>query len=112
MTAPSNPQPKNIVKVSDSDLRDIFTTSGLEEQVQSGVLVTAGTKSHHFFRRKMGMPACTQSQMVWYKDRRGVVSVGVHLYLKPNGVLVASGKPDPKFLRVGNKIYKQIGRKK
>lgn len=42
-----------------------------------------------------GMPWGTRSQMVVYTDAYDVVAI-VHRYLKPDGMLGAHGKPDPK----------------
>lgn len=51
------------------------------------------------------IPKCSRSQMVSYFDSQGQEVVKVHRYLKRDGTLGASGKPDPKWLLHGNILY-------
>lgn len=50
-------------------------------------------------------PRCTRSQMIRYIDRSGQWAVEVHQYLRQNGTLGASGKADPKRLRMGKTVF-------
>lgn len=54
---------------------------------------------------KLGFPPGTLSQIVAYQDSGGHTIAKVHQYLKPDGSLAASGKPDPKTLLVGGILY-------
>ncbi len=52
-----------------------------------------------------GEPPGTRSQLIRYLDQKGSWVVEVHQYLRPDGTLGASGRPDPKRLRLGGIIY-------
>jgi hypothetical protein len=54
---------------------------------------------------RSGQTATTRSRRVEYVDRGGRMVATVHEYVKADGSLAASGKPDPKKLRIGNTIY-------
>ena len=54
---------------------------------------------------RKGEPPGTKSQLIRYVDRAGQSVVLVHQYLRPNGTLGASGRPDPKRLRLGKVLY-------
>jgi len=53
----------------------------------------------------VGEPVCTRSQIAVYLDQYGEKSAIVHQYLRPDGALGASGRPDPKWLLVGGLVY-------
>ena len=44
-------------------------------------------------------PLGTLSQVIEYYDAAGQMQVMVHQYLRPDGSIGASGRPDPKWLR-------------
>ncbi len=50
-------------------------------------------------------PICTRSQYIIYVNNKGQKVAGVHQYLRPNGKLGASGRPDPKELFVNGILY-------
>jgi len=53
----------------------------------------------------VGQPPGTRSQIVRYFRRSDDLMVAiVHQYLRPDGTLGASGLPDPKWLRDGDRI--------
>jgi len=56
-------------------------------------------------KRKYPEPRGTRSQTIRYADSNGQWVAVVHQYLRPDGTLGATGKPDPKRLRVGNTIF-------
>jgi hypothetical protein len=51
-------------------------------------------------------PFCTESQIVSYVDRQGNEVARVHQYLRTDGTIGASGKPDPKRLLEGGILYR------
>lgn len=55
--------------------------------------------------RALAEPHCTRSLYVEYHDANGGLVAGAHMYVRPDGQLGASGKPDPKFLRLGDTIF-------
>ncbi|HLK41649.1 MAG TPA: hypothetical protein VKU41_33100 [Polyangiaceae bacterium] len=50
-------------------------------------------------------PDCTRSLIVVYLDSRKRFVARAHLYVRPDQHIGASGRPDPKELRRGDKIY-------
>ena len=52
------------------------------------------------------MTYCSRSQTVRYVDDDGASIAVVHQIQEPNGSLGASGKPDPKFLRLETEVLK------
>jgi hypothetical protein len=50
-------------------------------------------------------PPGTRSQVVEYFDRHGTRIAVVHQYVRPDGSLGASGKPDPKYLLHEGTLY-------
>lgn len=50
-------------------------------------------------------PPGTRSQTIRYFDQNGQWVVLVHRYLRPDGLIGASGKADPLKLRIDNTIY-------
>ncbi len=50
-------------------------------------------------------PPGTRSQMVRYLDANGFEVARVHQYLRPNGKLGGSGRPNPKRLVVNGIVY-------
>ena len=53
---------------------------------------------------RTGNPWCTRAQMIRYLGQDGRWLVEVFQYRRPDGSLGASGKPDPKRLRVEDAI--------
>jgi len=61
-------------------------------------------KERHLDPAKSFEPACTRTQMVSYLVE-GCEVARAHRYLRPDGTLGASGKPDPKLVFDGERIY-------
>jgi hypothetical protein len=57
-------------------------------------------------RPDANQPAGTLSQVVIYLDADGFEIARVHQYLRPDGTLGASGRPDPKRLFRDGVIYR------
>lgn len=51
-------------------------------------------------------PYCTRSQMISYVAPDGKEVARVHQYLRPDGTIGASGRPDPKRLLEGGILYR------
>jgi hypothetical protein len=97
--------PSTIVRMSAPELRRLFNEAGYWEQVNTGLLREVAMKERHPSPEPSGEPACTRSQMISYRDRAGHEVARVHQYLRPDGTLGGSGKPDPKRLCHGGAIY-------
>lgn len=52
-----------------------------------------------------GEPICTRSQIIAYRDDQGHQIARVHQYLRQDGSLGASGKPDPQVVLHDDAIY-------
>jgi hypothetical protein len=94
-----------IVYVSKSELRPKFNDGGLRQLIESGALRAKRLSNRDLKGPNPWQgPICTHSQYVRCLDSHGRLIVEIHRYLGPNGTLGASGKPDPKRLREGNRI--------
>ena len=92
-------------EVSATDLRDRFRNGRYLERVAKGELQTRLVREGHPAPKKSGQPHCTRSQVVAYQLPSGKRIAMVHQYLRPDGRLGASGKPDPKWLLKDGVIY-------
>ena len=93
------------VEVSPAELRAMFDADRIENRHAIGELSIIVLKSHDA-RPELHMPPGTLSQLVAYVDGAGNHLAVAHRYLKPDGTLAASGRPDPKVLRRGNTLYR------
>src|SRR5262245_43653793 len=93
------------VEVSPTQLRTMFQEDRIEARAAAGELAVAVRKSHAA-RAQLNMAPGTLSQLIAYVDSNGNDVAIAHRYLKPDGTLAASGRPDPKVLRRGDTLYK------
>jgi hypothetical protein len=97
--------PYPIEWVSKEYIRKIFNRQKIYEQGLSGDLQVELRKQSHLKNPPKGEPYCTHSQYLIYKTLSGQYVAGVHQYLRPDGTIGASGKPDPNRIVFNNKIY-------
>ena len=93
--------------VDAATLRQLFNDARLYERVMDGELREALQYDHHLTRRQASRVAqryCTFSQAVAYYNHHGRKPAVVHQYLR-NSRIGGSGRPDPKWLRVGDQTY-------
>lgn len=83
----------------------MFQADSIEARAAAGDLSIVVLKSHPA-RSELKMDPGTVSQLIAYVDSAGTHVAVAHRYLKPDGTLAASGRPDPKVLRRGNTLYK------
>jgi hypothetical protein len=57
---------------------------------------------------KASEPYCTHSQMISYRDPDNNEVARIHQYLRPDGSIGASGKPDPKRLLHDGTLYRLV----
>ena len=55
-------------------------------------------------RTKISFTKCTRSQMVLYTTLEGKPVALAHQYLRPDGLLAGSGKPNPHKLFIGSRV--------
>jgi len=98
---------ENIERVSVDSIRSIFNRSQYPRQIKNGTLLPEYVRNDHMTHpEKVGEPQCTHSQFIRYCNGKGRWLVEVHQYFRSKDkTLGGSGQPDPKRLRVANKIY-------
>ena len=91
-------------EVSEDIIRRAFNEGQLWERAQKGQLVPLVRRDSHPDTPPQQEPRCTRSQIIVYHTVDGEPVALVHQYLRPDGTLGGSGKPDPKRLVVGDRI--------
>lgn len=84
----------------------MFNEGGYLERVQTGSLRAVILEDRHPALPKANEPHCTHSQIISYRDAGDNEIARVHQYLRPDGSLGASGKPDPKRLLHQGVLYR------
>ncbi len=100
--------PQQTLYIAQSIIRQKFAESQYPEMIAKGELVPKYLRDKELknpHNRRFPEPIGTKSQMIRYVDRSGKWFVEIHQYLRPDGTLGASGKPDPKRLKINDMIY-------
>ena len=92
-------------RVSATILRKMFNDGGYLEQVNKGILRTKVVRNGHPSPPKAKEPICTRSQYILYINAKGEKVAAVHQYLRPDGKLGASKRPDPKEILLNGILY-------
>lgn len=80
------------------------------ERAQAGELSQQLRRNGHPSPPLASEPFCTRSQIIAYHDASGTKVAVVHQYLRENGTVGLSGRPDPQYLFSGGVIYKKARR--
>jgi hypothetical protein len=91
------------VKTDPATIRRLYADAQIEARYGRGEL-TMGLRSSGSPTSKRE-PNGTESQMVEFHNKWGMLICIAHQYLRPDGTIGASGKRDPKYLRVGSTVY-------
>ncbi len=95
--------------VDETSIRRAFNAGRFVERATVGALTArARPGSLHLkgrLARARGEPRCTRSQLVEYFEESGLKVAIVHQYRRRDGSIGGSGRPDPKWLRVGSEIW-------
>ena len=83
----------------------MFNDGGYPQKVESGELTIEIRRSKHPAPPGANQPHCTHSQILAYLELNGNRVAVVHQYLRVDGSLGGSGKPDPKALLVDGILY-------
>ncbi|MBA3415659.1 MAG: hypothetical protein H0U10_10585 [Chloroflexia bacterium] len=94
--------------VSEAELRRRFNEGEDWLRTQSGELTAEVRRSGHPSPEGSGEPYCTQSQIVAYSDRMGRRVAVVHQYVRPDGTVGGSGRPDPKMVVEDDVEYRSL----
>lgn len=103
MTQPPDERPRLAV----DEMRRIFNESGYAEMAASGVFSTRLEEDDHPTCTLAKEPHCTRSQLVSYWTSDGQMVALVHQYLRPDGTIGATGRPDPRKLLIDGVIYRR-----
>ncbi len=90
--------------VSAQTLQQQFNQLGTWQRVQAEELVALVKTDTHCAAPPPGDPVCTRSQTLHYYTHKAELIAIVHQYQRPDGKLGASGLPDPKWLRLSDRI--------
>lgn len=94
-------------RVSVQELRRIYNEeTGYQALIAAGELVES-VETDKPPARANNQPPGTRSQILAYTDSNGDTVLRLHRYLRPNGSLGASGRPDPKYILYNGVIYKE-----
>lgn len=94
-----------IIRESEWRLRRRFNRGRYYERVLAGQLIAHVKRSTHPSRTKADEPFCTQTQEISYLE--GAVEVArIHQYLRRDGSIGASGRPDPKRICENGNLYR------
>jgi len=93
------------IRVSAQELRQLFNSERFWERAKNSLLLEKLDSEGHPSPRDSGEPPCTRSQIIAYLDSSGHRVAVVHQYLRKDGTLGGSGRPDPKKLFHDGKLY-------
>lgn len=83
----------------------MFNDGQYWQRAVAGQLGTRMARDGHPSAPKANEPFCTRSQTIIYLDESGQRLAVVHQYLRQDGTLGVSGKPDPKKIWKDGQIY-------
>jgi len=90
---------------SAAEIRRVFNDGDFWARAQRGEFTQLLMAESHPSPPRASLPPCTRSQILAYFDLSGVKVALVHQYLRPDGSLGASGRPDPKKLLLNGILY-------
>ena len=99
-------------RISATEMQKMFNEGGYWDKAKSGEFTSVTLEHRHPALTAANEPFCTHSQMVSYRDALGNEAARVHQYLRQDGTIGASGKPDPKRLYMGGTLYRLLKKPK
>jgi hypothetical protein len=99
-------------RIEATEMQKMFNDGNFWEKAKSGELTMVPLEDRHPALTAANEPYCTHSQMVSYRDASGNEVARVHQYLRPDGTIGASGKPDPKRLSADGTLYRLVKKQK
>ncbi len=96
--------------VSIERLRKMFNEAKLWDRALYGDLYETLEEDGHPSPPLAGEPFCTRSQILAYRDDAGAEIARVHRYLRPDGTLGLSAKPDPQEMLGADGVWYVGGR--
>ena len=92
-------------KVCPRVLRLLFNSADFLERVRLGELAIEAVDDYEA-PPSAGQPPGTRSQFLEIRTLDGIVIARAFQYLRPDGTVGASGRPDPKWLRTETEILR------
>ena len=87
-------------------IRQMFNESQYPQMILDGRLIPELLRDSPLKNpRRCGEPPGSRGQLIRYRNKSGQWLVEIFQYLRPDGTIGASGRPDPKRLRIGNTIF-------
>ncbi len=85
-----------IQRIDQDKMREWFNGDQYWEKAKSGEYTQIVLEDRHPSLTLANEPFCTRSQMISYRDAANDEVARVHQYLRTDGSIGASGRPDPK----------------
>jgi len=98
--------PTTMKRIPVSEMQKMFNEGAYWDKAKSGELTSVTLENRHPSLTAAHEPFCTQSQMISYSDTNNQEIARVHQYLRSDGTIGASGKPDPKRLFKDGTLYR------
>jgi len=95
-----------IIRVEQDEIRKIFNDGLYWEKTRSGEFTAVVIEDRHPSLTAANEPFCTRSQMISYRDASNNENARVHQYLRTDGTIGASGRPDPKRVYSNGTLYR------
>jgi hypothetical protein len=95
-----------IQRISSTEMCEKFNSGNYWNRAVSGEFAMVLMADRHPSLTLANEPYCTRSQMVSYRDKMNNEIARVHQYLRTDGSIGASGKPDPKRLFEGGILFR------
>ena len=99
--------PPRLARILEPEMRQLFNNGRYIERVLQGEL-TIVTTDDRPAPPSAGQVPGTKSQMLSYRDRDNNEVARAHQYLKPDGTIGGSGRPDPKRLLHEGVLYRLL----
>jgi hypothetical protein len=99
-------------RIATTEMQKMFNEGGYWEKAKAGELTMVTLEHRHPSLTAANEPFCTFSQMVSYRDTANNEVARVHQYLRTDGTIGASGKPDPKRLFVEGTLFRLLKKPK
>jgi hypothetical protein len=98
------PSSRKIVRVSAKTIQKLFNEGKYWERAQQGEFKIDVIESNPAPKQSHQRPGAKSELIGYFHPAEGLIAE-VHQYTNPDGTLGASGKPDPKALRIGDILY-------
>ena len=96
------------MRIKPSEMQRRFNEGRYWERAKAGEFTVTVVEDRHPALTAANEPHCTHSQMLSYRDTSGSEIARVHQYLRPDGTVGASGRPDPKRLFEDGVLYRLL----